>query len=57
MTHDPRLTLISQEQTAQAESLGEIYRELALAVGRIKKLEQEVATLKTAWEVSKGGAE
>lgn len=56
MTYDPRLmqSIISQEQAAQIESLGEIRRALTLAVGRIEKLEQEVATLKAAWQAKEG---
>lgn len=52
MSHcDTRLVLISQEQTAQAEQIGELRRRLDRVVQDIRQLQQEVATLKAAWVV------
>lgn len=51
---DTRISLISREQQAQAESLGELRHALTLMQRRLERLEQveqEVATLKAAWLV------
>jgi len=49
--HASRIALIAQEQQAQAESLGDVRHALTLALRRLEKVEQEVATLKAAWMV------
>ena len=50
MTHDEtRLTLISQEQQYQADSLGELRQAVTGLARDVRKVEREIATLNAAW--------
>jgi len=57
MTTDSRLTVISQEQAYQAASLAELRQAVTGLARDLRRLEQEVATLKAAWVASREGAE
>jgi len=53
MTTDTRLTVISQEQQYQAASLAELRQAVTGLARDLRRLEQEVATLKAAWVASR----
>jgi len=51
--HASRLALLSQEQQYQADSLAELRQAVKGLARDVRRLEQEVATLKAAWVASR----
>jgi len=51
--HASRLALISQEQRYQADSLAELRQAVKGLARDVRRLEQEVATMKAAWVASR----
>lgn len=54
MQSDLQMLLLSQEQQATTESLGELRRSMSELLRRLEKAEQELATLKAAHQAHVG---
>jgi len=51
--HASRLALLGQEQQYQADSLAELRQAVTGLARDVRRLEQEVATMKAAWVASR----